>query len=141
MYRYSQALQIAAKAHKGQKDKAGEKYIFHPFHVAKQFRSETLKIVAILHDVLEDTTVTMEDLEHYGFSQPVLDALCAITKKPNQSYEEYITGVKKNDLARLVKIEDIKHNMDVSRLKKVTQQDRQRVARYEKALRYLTDNE
>ncbi len=137
MSRYDLALQIATQAHDGQKDKAGKDYIEHPVYVASKFSNEELKIVAILHDVLEDTYVSLADLEKYGFSKSILKAVDVITRKPNQRYKDYIALVKRDPLASSVKIEDIKHNMDLSRIPKPNRKDISRVNKYKKSLRFL----
>lgn len=112
----NKALDIAYKAHLGQTDKAGAPYILHPMRVAMHCKTEEEKTVALLHDVMEDTPVTFEDLKTEGFSDEVLAALKCITKTKDEAYEAFIRRVATNPLATKVKIQDLKDNMDVSRL-------------------------
>lgn len=121
------ALSIAKKAHAGQVDKAGIDYIQHPLYVASQVKTEQEKAVALLHDVLEDSDITAADLLAYGLPNEVVTAIQILTKKKGQSYQDYLEKVKSNDLARVVKLADLKHNSDLSRLKSVSDTDRERV--------------
>ena len=132
------ALAIAKKAHAGQVDKAGVDYIQHPLYVASQIKTEQEKAVALLHDVLEDSDITVADLLAYGLSNEVVTAVQTLTKKKGQSYQDYLGKVKSNNLARVVKLADLKHNSDLSRLKSVTDTDYDRVEKYKKAIRYLS---
>lgn len=132
------ALAIARKAHAGQVDKAGVDYIQHPLYVASQVKTEQEKAVALLHDVLEDSDITAADLLAYGLSNEVVAAVQTLTKKKGQSYQDYLEKVKSNDLARVVKLADLKHNSDLSRLKSVSDTDRERVEKYKKAIYYLS---
>lgn len=132
------ALSIAKKAHAGQVDKAGIDYIQHPLYVASQVKTEQEKAVALLHDVLEDSDITAADLLAYGLSNEVVTAVQTLTKKKGQSYQDYLEKVKSNDLARVVKLADLKHNSDLSRLKSVSDTDRERVKKYKNAIYYLS---
>lgn len=132
------ALAIAKKAHAGQVDKAGVDYIQHPLYVASQVKTEQEKAIALLHDVLEDSDITVADLLAYGLSNKVVTAVQTLTKKKGQSYQEYLEKVKSNNLARVVKLADLKHNSDLSRLKSVTNTDYDRVEKYKNAIRYLS---
>ena len=132
------ALSIAKKAHAGQVDKAGIDYIQHPLYVASQVKTEQEKAVALLHGVLEDSDITAADLLAYGLSNEVVTAVQTLTKKKGQSYQDYLEKVKSNDLARVVKLADLKHNSDLSRLKSVSDTDRERVKKYKNAIRYLS---
>ena len=132
------ALAIAKKAHAGQVDKAGIDYIQHPLYVAGQVKTEQEKAVALLHDVIEDSDVTVDDLLVSGLSNEVVTAVQILTKKKGQSYQEYLEKVKSNNLARVVKLADLKHNSDLSRLKSVTNTDYERVKKYKNAIRYLS---
>ena len=120
------ALKICYQAHKNQLDKSGLPYVFHPFHIAEQMKDEDTTIAALLHDVVEDTSVTLEDLKKYGFSEEVISAIAVMTHDPNVEYMEYIAQVKKNPIAAAVKLEDLRHNSDLTRLDKVTAKDIQR---------------
>lgn len=132
------ALSIAKKAHAGQVDKAGIDYIQHPLYVASQVKTEQEKAVALLHDVLEDSDITAADLLAYALSNEVVTAVQTLTKKKGQRYQDYLEKVKSNDLARVVKLADLKHNSDLSRLKSVSDTDRERVKKYKNAIRYLS---
>ena len=133
------ALKIATEAHKGQKDKGGCDYINHPVTVASMCDTEEEKIVALLHDVVEDTDITLEDLEKCGFDRSIIEAVDCITKRPGFSYDEYLKILKNNELARKVKIADMTHNSDLSRLKAPTEKDYERAAKYKEKIKYLTD--
>lgn len=139
MLLYQQALAIAKDAHKGQVDKAGVDYIQHPLFVASLVEGELAKTVALLHDVVEDSAWTLEDLRKEGLPEEVVQAVGILTKKRNENYEEYILRVKQNPLARQVKLADLKHNSDLSRLANVTDRDRKRVAKYQKAISFLSE--
>lgn len=131
------AFKIAYKAHKSQKDKGGKAYIFHPLHVAFNVRGKNEKVVALLHDVVEDTSIAFSDLKDMGISDVCVEALMAITKRHGEDYEIYLKRVKSNDIARRVKIADISHNMDLNRLKDITDKDMKRVEKYKTAKMYL----
>lgn len=111
------AAEIAYNAHMGQRDKAGMPYIFHPYHVAEQMKDEATACVALLHDVAEDTAVTLDDLAK-EFPPEIIGALRLLTHDPKDDYMDYVAKIKKNPIARAVKIEDLKHNSDISRMSK-----------------------
>ena len=136
---YRRAIEIATQAHIGQVDKGGNPYIDHPLAVAEDVEDITLKIVAILHDVLEDSDMTAGDLLTEGFSREIVDAVCVLShdKSDSISYEDYICHVKENPIARAVKISDINHNLDLSRIPNPTAHDYARCEKYRKALAYL----
>ena len=134
------ASKIAYKAHEGQADKAGVPYIFHPIHIAEQMDSEESCVVALLHDVIEDSDITLEILSKY-FNDDIIAALRVLTKKENDDYVMYIKRVKTNKLAAKVKIKDLEHNRDLTRLDEVTDKDRKRSMKYWEAIRYLEDIE
>lgn len=131
------AYEIAKKAHLGQVDKAGEDYIKHPEKVASFVKTDEEKAVAYLHDVIEDTELTLEDLNKYDFSKEVLETVDIITKKRGEDYQSYLNSVKKNKLARAVKLADLRHNSDLTRLIKVTEKDIKRKEKYQKAIDFL----
>ena len=133
------AFEIAKTAHAGQTDKAGLDYILHPLQVAAEVTTDEEKAVALLHDIIEDTDVTASELLAKGLPDNVVEAVEALTKKHNQNYAAYLAGVKKNRLATAVKLADLKHNSDLSRLEKITQKDRERAEKYRKAIEYLSD--
>ena len=132
------ALSIATQAHEGQLDKAGIEYIKHPIYVANQVKSEKEKAVALLHDVLEDSPVSAEELLIAGLPEEVVTAVKVLTKKPMQDYQAYLETVKTNPLARVVKLADLKHNSDLSRLPSITAKDRERLKKYKKAIDLLS---
>ena len=131
------AYEIAKRAHLGQVDKAGEDYIKHPEKVASFVKTDEEKAVAYLHDVIEDTELTLEDLNEYGFSKEVIEAVDIITKKRGEDYQSYLNSVKNNKLARAVKLADLRHNSDLTRLIKVTEKDIKRKEKYQKAIDFL----
>ena len=131
------AFITAARAHRGQKDKAGKAYILHPLYVAAHTKGRKAKIVALLHDVVEDTSITFTELIFAGFDAEIVEAVMAITKMKFEDYSDYIKRVKLNELARRVKIADLKHNSDLTRLKVITPKDEARQKRYIEAIKYL----
>jgi GTP diphosphokinase / guanosine-3',5'-bis(diphosphate) 3'-diphosphatase len=128
----SKAIHLATNAHHNQFDKGGNPYILHVLTVMNLLENadEELQTVALLHDVIEDTDTTFQDLADAGFSNRVIDAVRLLTKMPGQTYEEYKTGVFSNRDAMLVKAADLTHNSDIRRLKGITERDIQRMARY-----------
>lgn len=135
----SLAENLAREAHKGQVDKSGEDYIYHPLYVASQMNSEDEKAVALLHDVVEDTFITLADLAKRGFSKEIIEAVDAITKRTGEDYRTYLGRVKTNPIARVVKIADIYHNMNLKRLKKPKEKDFARMEKYKSALAFLNE--
>lgn len=129
------ALEIAKEAHEGQFDKGGEPYIYHPIYVAEKMMDEVRTIVALLHDVIEDTKWTLEDLIFFG--EDVVEALRLLTRDDNVPYHEYIKELSKNPISRDVKMGDLEHNSDLTRLKEITEEDLERVKKYEKSMHYL----
>jgi (p)ppGpp synthase/HD superfamily hydrolase len=127
------AIRIAAKAHEGQKDKAGQVYILHPLRVMFSRRDETERICSVLHDVIEDTEITLEDLRKEGFSEDILAVLDALTKREEESYDDFITRVIKNKTACHVKLADLCDNMDLSRISEPSEKNIERVRKYRKA--------
>ena len=138
MNKYELALKIATEAHKGQVDKAGIPYINHPLTVASFVDTEEEKIVALLHDTIEDTNITEQDLIDYGFPNEIVEAVKLLTHNKNVPYMDYVAKIKDNELARKVKIADLTHNSDLSRLKEITEKDKKRYEKYQKALLYLS---
>lgn len=128
---------IARKAHAGQFDKAGKPYIEHPAHVAASVEGDKAKAVAWLHDVVEDTDTTFEDLTEQGIDGEVIDALRLLTHDKSVPYMDYVAKVKTNELARTVKLADLAHNSDLSRLPVVTDIDLDRVKKYKSAIQIL----
>ncbi|MHA3042469.1 GTP pyrophosphokinase [Streptococcus sp. 517s] len=132
------ALSIATEAHRGQFDKAGIDYIEHPIFVASQVDSEEEKAVALLHDVIEDSPFTAEELLLAGLPETVVAAVQILSKKKGQDYQTYLENVKSNPLARAVKLADLKHNSDLSRLETITDKDLERLEKYKRAIDYLS---
>lgn len=130
------AMVIAYNAHMNQFDKAGVPYIYHPIHLAEQMDTENECIVALLHDVVEDTDITFEQLEK-DFFKEVIDAIKLLTHDSDADYMEYVTKIKSNEIARKVKIADIIHNSDETRLDIITEKDIMRKNKYNKALDFL----
>lgn len=128
------ALKIAQKAHVGQLDKGGKPYINHPIAVSKMVNSEEEKIVALLHDTVEDSEITIKDIKQYGFSDNVVDAITSMTKRTGETYDEYIKRLSQNNLAIKVKLADLKHNSDISRIPEPTSRDYARVEKYKKII-------
>lgn len=135
MNRILQAYELAGAAHAGQYDKGGRPYIFHPLFVAGKVQGESEKIVALLHDVLEDTALSLDDMPF--LSEPEQEALLIITKNRGERYEQYLSRVKANAIARAVKLEDLRHNYDVSRLRSMGTEDERRLEKYRQALAFL----
>ena len=125
-------LVLATNAHRGQTDRGGRPYILHPLKVMHYLKSddEELQCIALLHDVVEDTETTYQDLEDAGCTPRVLAGVKALTKVPGQTYDEYKEAVFANEDAMRVKMSDLRHNTDIRRLKGVTQKDLDRVAKY-----------
>ncbi len=134
--RINDAIRMAADVHAGQTDKGGQPYILHPIRVMHGCKSLEAKIVAVLHDVAEDTDVTLEQLSEQ-FGSEVGLALEHLTKRPGDDYASYIDRISRHRIAREVKIQDIRDNMDVSRLPTVGEQDVARLEKYRKALLIL----
>ncbi len=132
------AFMISIKAHNGQKDRGGKPYILHSIYVMIKVKGYRAKVLALLHDVVEDSDYTLDILSKY-FDDEIINALNLLTKKDNEKYQTYINNIKNNELARLVKIEDIKHNMNLKRLNNITQADMQRLNKYKKALKVLQE--
>lgn len=133
------ALEIAKKAHNGQVDKSGVDYIQHPIKVASFVEKEDEKIVAYLHDVVEDTKVTLDDLRNEGFSEEIVFAIDCITKRENESLEDYLHRVILSPLSYQVKLADMKHNSDVTRFEHPSEKDYQRSAQYKKKMVLLKE--
>lgn len=110
------ALKLCFEAHKDQVDKGGLPYVFHPFHLAEQMTDEDTTVVALLHDVVEDTPYTLEDLKTLGFSSQVLEAVALLTHDEAVPYLDYVAKIKENPIAKAVKLADLEHNTDMTRL-------------------------
>lgn len=137
------AVEIAFKAHQGQTDKAGRPYFLHPLTVAEIAASrgagEEAIVAALLHDVVEDTDWTIEMLEAEGFAEESIEALKLLTHDKSVPYSDYIVPIRENPVAKMVKLADLTHNMDRSRLPEITEADEKRFKKYEKAWAYLNE--
>ena len=131
------AQTIATEAHRGQVDKGGKPYITHPAAVASMVETEEEKTAAWLHDVVEDTSVTLEDLRRHGFSERIVSAVDAVTRRKGEDRQAYLERVAENDIAINVKLADLRHNSDISRIPHVTEKDRERVSKYAEEIAYL----
>ena len=134
------ALKLCFEAHKDQIDKSGMPYVFHPFHLAEQMADENTTIVALLHDVIEDTEYTLDDLRKFGFAEDVLSAISLMTHADDVTYMEYVAKIKTNPIAKAVKLADLKHNSDLSRLDRITQTDEERAKKYKQAIELLENS-
>ena len=135
------AMEIAYRAHHGQLDKSGVPYIFHPIHLAEQMDDEYSCCVALLHDTVEDTDVTIDELKAI-FPKEVTDAVALMTHQKGTDYFDYVRTIKKNPIARTVKLADLAHNSDQSRcVGSGLTEERKAVWRvkYEKATKILTE--
>jgi hypothetical protein len=136
------AVEIAARAHAGVKDKQGKPYLLHPIRVMMGVEGEAAQIVAILHDVVEDTPMTLQDIEAEGFGPEIIDALELVTHKAGQAYSEYVVACKRNEIARQVKLSDLRDNGNFDRLLLRPDKfasDSSRMHRYALSYRFLTD--
>ena len=133
------ALKLCFDAHKDQTDKSNMPYVFHPFHLAEKMDNEKTTIVALLHDVIEDTEYTVDDLRNMGFDDDVLTAITLMTHQPDIPYMEYIASIKKNEIARTVKLADLHHNSDLTRLETITEKDQRRAEKYFEAIKLLEE--
>ncbi len=133
------ALALCFAAHKDQLDKSGMPYVFHPFHLAEQMQDEVTTTAALLHDVVEDTDYTFDDLEKMGFATEVIAALRLLTHDDAVPYFDYVAALKDNPIARAVKLADLAHNSDLSRLapEEITERALSRQEKYKKAMEIL----
>ena len=131
------ALVISFNAHKNQVDKSGMPYVYHPFHLAEQMKDEFTTCVALLHDVVEDTDITLEDLKDQGFPREVTDAIALMTHNDAVPYLDYVEKIKDNPIARAVKLADLNHNSDLTRLDVVDGKALELVEKYKKAIGIL----
>lgn len=129
----NKAIEIATRAHAGQVDKAGAPYILHPLRVMISRENELERICAVLHDVVEDSDITFDDLRKEDFSEEVIAVLDCLTKRSDESYEEFIDRILKNETACRVKLADLCDNMDLSRIENPTEEDKERNRKYNKA--------
>lgn len=133
------AIAIAAEAHAGQRDKAGAPYVLHPLRVMLAQQTDAARIVAVLHDVVEDTPVTFDDLRREGFSTEVLAALESVTKRDGEDYPAFVARAGANPIGRAVKLADLADNCDLSRIASPTARDFERIEKYRRAAAALTE--
>lgn len=134
------AMRLCFEKHKNRIDKSGVPYVFHPFHVAESMSDEYTTCTALLHDIVEDTDTTLDDLKNMGFPDEVVEAVGAMTHYPDVPYMEYIEKLKPNRIARAVKISDLMHNCDLSRNDEITDEDIIRTEKYKRALALLWED-
>ncbi len=132
------ALKLCFEAHRDQVDKTGMPYVFHPFHLAEQMSDEISTICALLHDVVEDTEYDFDDIYKMGFPQEVIDVLRLLTHDDNVPYMEYVRKISTNPIAKQVKLADLKHNSDFTRLNAIDEQALARGEKYKKAIELLS---
>lgn len=128
------AIAIATRAHFGQRDKAGAPYVLHPLRVMLSLSTPEERIVGVLHDVVEDTSVTVGELRAEGFSDEVLAALDAVTKREGEEYMDFVVRAAANPIGKRVKLADLKDNCDLSRIADPTEKDAARIEKYRLAI-------
>ena len=133
------ALRLCFDAHKEQVDKTGMPYVFHPFHLAEGMTDELTAACALLHDVVEDTDYTLDDLRDMGFPSELTEALALLTHDEEIDYFDYVRAIKHNPIARAVKLADLAHNSDTSRLDEIDGRALERCEKYKKAIQILTE--
>ena len=135
------ALRISFEAHKNQTDKSGMPYVYHPFYLAEQMDDELSTCVALLHDVVEDTDITLDELRSRGFPDEVTEALSLMTHSDDVPYLDYVRAMKDNPIARKVKLADLAHNSDLTRLDEIDEKVIERVNNYKQAILILQRTE
>lgn len=133
-----ETIEFAMQAHKGQTDKVGQPYILHPLRIMESMTTEYEKMTALLHDVVEDTPYTLQDLRERGFPEAVVVAVDYLSRREDETYEDFIERIKGNGLAARVKLGDLLDNMDLRRLETITPRDVERMERYQRAWKTLT---
>jgi len=136
-----EAIRIAVEAHRGQRDRAGAPYILHPLRLLLRVHTDAERMAAVLHDVVEDTPWTLDALRARGFAGEVVDAVDALTRRADESYEAFVERAAAHPVARRVKLADIEDNLDLRRIGAVEAGDVERLDRYLRAWRRLTDEE
>ena len=132
------AIALATKYHEGQVDKAGKPYISHPMRVMEKMMLEDEKIVAVLHDIVEDTNITLQDLKDRGYSDYIVNSIDCLSKRDGESYDKFVERTMTDTMASYVKLADLEDNMDLSRLKTVTEKDKARHKKYKKVHARIT---
>lgn len=131
------AIEIAAKAHAGMVDKAGAPYILHPLRVMLDQKNNDARIIAVLHDIVEDTDWTLQDLREEGFSEVAINGIAAVTRNEHESYEAFVERAGADPLGYVVKLADLKDNMDLSRIENPSDKDFKRIEKYKRATKKL----
>ena len=131
------AMKLCFEAHRDQTDRSGLPYVFHPFHLAEQMPDEVTTVAALLHDVVEDTEYTLEDLRAMGFPAAAIEAVALLTHDDAEPYLDYVARVKQNPVAAAVKLADLRHNSDLTRLERVGPKDLERAEKYRRAIELL----
>ncbi len=133
------ALKLCFEAHKDQLDKSGMPYVFHPFHLAEQMKTEETTVVALLHDVVEDTDYTLDDLYKMDFDKTIIEAIKLLTHDDHTEYMDYVRAIKNNPIAKAVKLADLTHNSDLTRLDEITDKALERREKYLTAIKLLNE--
>ncbi|MBR2970958.1 MAG: bifunctional (p)ppGpp synthetase/guanosine-3',5'-bis(diphosphate) 3'-pyrophosphohydrolase [Clostridia bacterium] len=133
------ALRLCFDAHKNQVDKTGLPYVFHPFHLAEQMTDEISTVCALLHDVVEDTEYTFDDIRNMGFPQEVIEVLRLLTHDHGVPYMEYVKKISTNTIAKQVKLADLRHNSDLSRMDIIDEKALSRTQKYKQAIELLSE--
>jgi len=131
-------LIFVTEAHRGQVDRGGQPYALHPIRMMTQFDDEAARTVALLHDVIEDTPYTLDNLRARGYNEAIIEAVDALTRRDDETYEQFILRIKPISLARRVKLADLRDNMDIRRAGEITAKDAERFERYRRAWFELT---
>jgi len=131
------AIEIALRAHAGQKGKDGSPYVLHPLRIMSRMTSPEARMAAALHDVVEDSEVTLDDLREAGFPEPVLTAVKLLTHEEGISYDDYVQRLKSHPLARKIKVADLEDNSDIRRLSGIEEKDIERLRKYHRAWQIL----
>ncbi|CAM4169626.1 HD domain-containing protein [Saccharibacillus endophyticus] len=137
----ARAIALAAQYHEGQTDKGGRPYVFHPLRLMLKALTEEEQIAAVLHDTIEDTDLTLDDLRKEGFSDEIVEAIDRLSRREEETYHEFILRIKENRLAARVKILDLQDNMDLTRIKKPSEKDQKRLLKYSRALDTLLSHD
>ena len=135
------ALKLCFEAHKEQVDKTGLPYVFHPFHLAEGMDDEISVVCALLHDVIEDTEYTFADLRNMGFGEDVIEVLTLLTHKDDTPYMEYVEKIKTHPVATKVKLADLAHNSDLTRMdpEEIDEYAIKRTEKYKNAIKLLSE--
>jgi (p)ppGpp synthase/HD superfamily hydrolase len=133
------ALQIALDAHRGQVDKGGTVYILHPLRLMHAMDNDIERVCALLHDVVEDSELTLEDLVQYGFPETLIEAVGLLTKTKQVTFDEYLDNIKQNPIAKKVKLADLRDNSRLERIKEPTEKDLNRLVQYHRAIKILSE--